>query len=235
MGMALVPYSHRTAIGGAIWGSHSGVFKAFLNINEVITSIMFNWIGLHLVNLLITSSPKMMLFYWTGEMQAERTVNLLIANPNAIIPTLGLDQLFNSDYISISIVIAILIAIAMHIVLNKTVFGYELKACGLNKHASKYAGINTKRNIILSMTIAGALAGIGGGMFYLTSINEYTIERIVNLMGFNGIPVALIASSHPLGTIFSALFIATIQIGGEAMQPEFSTEIINIITAVFCI
>jgi simple sugar transport system permease protein len=133
---------------------------------------------------------------------------------------------------NLSIILAIVIAIVMYIILHKTTFGYELKACGLNRHASRYAGINTKRNIILSMTIAGALAGIGGGMYYLAGVANYTIERSVNAMGFNGIPVALIASSDPIGTIFSALFISYIQIGGDAMQPEFSTEIINIIISI---
>lgn len=221
-----------SAIGGAIWGSIPGIFKAYLNVNEVITSIMFNWIGLHLVNLIITSTPKMMPLYWTGDVQSDRTVNLEIANPSAIIPRLGLDQLFDYSSMNLSIILAIVIAIVMYIILHKTTFGYELKACGLNRHASRYAGINTKRNIILSMTIAGALAGIGGGMYYLAGVANYTIERSVNVMGFNGIPVALIASSDPVGTIFSALFISYIQIGGDAMQPEFSTEIINIIISI---
>lgn len=220
------------AIGGAIWGAIPGIFKALLNVNEVITSIMFNWIGLHLINLIITTTPKMLPFYWTGEVAADRTVNLEVANPGAIIPRLGLDKLFTSENMNISIFLAVLVAVIIYIILQKTTFGYELKACGFNRHASKYAGINTKRNIILSMTIAGALAGIGGGMYYLSGIANYTIERSVNIMGFNGIPVALIASSHPIGTIFSAFFISYIQIGGDAMQPEFSTEIINIIISI---
>lgn len=222
-----------TAIGGAIWGAIPGLFKALLNVNEVITSIMFNWIGLHFVNFLITSTPKMLPLYWTGEVQSERTVRLAIANPRAIIPALGLDKLFDSSNMNLSIILAIIFAIIMYIILQKTTFGYELKACGFNRHASHYAGINTKRNIILSMTISGALAGLGGGMYYLSGVAEYVIEQQrLNPMGFNGIPVALIASSHPIGTIFSGIFVAYIQIGGDAMQPEFSTEIINIIIAI---
>jgi simple sugar transport system permease protein len=82
------------------------------------------------------------------------------------------------------------------------------------------------------MLISGALAGIGGGIFYLNGTSQYTIEKVLLAMGFNGIPVALLATSHPLGTIFSALFISYIQVGGEAMQPVFVTEIIDIIVAV---
>lgn len=131
---------------------------------------------------------------------------------------------------NISIFLAILVAIIAHIVLNKTTFGYELKACGFNKNASTYAGINAKRNIVLSMVIAGAISGLAGGIYYLSGTAEYVIEKNLLAMGFNGIPVALLASSNPIGVIFSSLFISYIQVGGEALQRyQFSSEIINII------
>jgi simple sugar transport system permease protein len=136
-----------------------------------------------------------------------------------------------SSYMNIGIFIAIGIAIIMFIVLHKTVFGYELKACGYNRNASVYAGINAKRNIVLSMVISGALAGIGGGLYYLAGTGQYSLVKSLVSMGFNGIPVALLASSDPIGTIFSALFISYIQVGGDAMQPEFVREIIDIIVA----
>ena len=100
-----------------------------------------------------------------------------------------------------------------------------------NRNASIYAGINAKRNIVLSMVISGALAGIGGGLYYLAGTGQYSLAKALLSMGFNGIPVALLASSDPLGTIFSALFISYIQVGGDAMQPEFVREIIDIIVA----
>ena len=126
--------------------------------------------------------------------------------------------------------LAILVAIIAHIVLNKTTFGYELKACGFNKNASTYAGINAKRNIVLSMVIAGAISGLAGGIYYLSGTAEYVIEKNLLAMGFNGIPVALLASSNPIGVIFSSLIISYIQVGGEALQRyQFSSEIINII------
>ena len=96
---------------------------------------------------------------------------------------------------------------------------------------SVYAGINAKRNIVLSMAIAGALSGLGGGIYYLSGTAQYTLVKTLLSAGFNGIPVALLASSNPLGTILSALFISYIQVGGEAMQPEFTKEIIDIIIA----
>lgn len=218
------------SIGGALWGAIPGIFKAFFNVNEVITSIMFNWIGLYVVNLII-SNKAMMLGDFYGA-TGDRTANLDVANKIAIIPKLGLDVIFQNRTVSIGIIIAILIAIIVYFILNRTTFGYELKACGFNKHASRYAGINEKRNIILSMTIAGCFAGIGGGLYYLNGGVNYAMPKALQSMGFSGIPVALLGQSNPIGIIFSAFFISYIQVGGELMQPEYSSEVINIIVSV---
>lgn len=216
-------------IGGAIWGMLVGLFKAFLNVNEVITAIMLNWIGLFIVNLLV-ANISVMLSSSHGGFDPSRTANLAIVNPTALIPSLGLVNF--SRYLNISIIIAIFFAILIHVLINKTTFGYELKACGYNRNASKNAGINEKKNIILSMSIAGALAGVGGAMSYLAGTTTYQIVKILPAMGFNGIPVALLAGNNPLGIIFSSLFISYINVGGEAMQPRFSIENINIIISV---
>ena len=218
-------------LGGAFWGVFPGLFKALFNVNEVITSIMFNWIAMFAVNLTVSNLPMMLAKYW-GASQMDRTASLATANPAALIPRLGLDKLMNSNYMNISIFLAAIFAVIIWIVLSKTTFGYELKACGFNRNASVYAGINAKRNIVLSMVIAGALSGVGGGLYYLAGTGQYTLVKSLLPMGFNGIPVALLASSHPLGTIFSALFVSYIQVGGDAMQPEFVKEIIDIIIAV---
>jgi len=218
-------------IGGAFWGIFPGLFKALFNVNEVITSIMFNWIGMFSVNLIINNLPMMLAKYWGGA-QMDRTANLAQANPNALIPRLGLDVLMKSNYMNISIFIAIAFAIIAWIILSKTTFGYELKACGYNRNASVYAGINAKRNIVLSMVIAGAFAGIGGGLYFLAGTGQYTLVKSLLAAGFNGIPVALLATSSPIGTIFSAFFVSYIQVGGDAMQPDFVREIIDIIISV---
>jgi len=222
-------------VGGALLGSIPGICKALFNVNEVITSIMFNWISLFAVNLCINNMPLMLANAW-GATNKERTVSLIGApfmeyNPNAIIPRAGLDKLMNSQYMNIAVFIAIGIALVIWVVMNRTTFGYELKACGYNRHASDYAGINAKRSIILSMTIAGALAGIGGGLYFLSGTAQYTLVKALLATGFNGIPVALLAGSNPIGTIFSALFISYIQVGGDALQPEYAKEIIDIIIA----
>jgi ABC-type uncharacterized transport system permease subunit len=216
--------------GGALWGAIPGLCKALFNVNEVITSIMFNWIGLFASNLFLYNSPSMLASAW-GAINKDRTGALDAANPAAILPKLGMDKLMNSNRMNIAIFIAIGIAFIMWFILQKTTFGYELKACGYNRNASRYAGINDKRNIVLSMIIAGALSGIGGGLYYLSGTAQFTLGKQLLTMGFSGIPIALLAASHPLGTILSSLFIGHIQVGGEALQPEFAKEIIDIIIA----
>jgi ABC-type uncharacterized transport system permease subunit len=214
-------------VGGALWGSLPGIFKAFFNVNEVITSIMFNWIGLYLVNLLLNNTPDML------DTIGNKTIELPYANPGAILPNFGLAELINSSYLNMGILIAIIFSILIYIILEKTTLGYEIKACGLNRNASIYAGIDAKRNIILSMIISGALAGIGGGIAFLSgTVQLESMASTLNPMGFNGIPVALLAFSNPLGIIASSLFIAYLQVGGEAMYPEFSSEMVNIILSV---
>ena len=216
--------------GGAVWGAIPGICKALFNVNEVITSIMFNWIGLFAANLFLYNSPQMLANAW-GAINKDRTAALSAANPGAILPKMGMDQAMGSNYMNIAIFIAIIAAFIMWYVLQKTTFGYELKACGYNRNASRYAGINDKRNIMLSMVIAGALSGIGGALYYLSGTGQFTMGKMLLTMGFNGIPIALLAASHPLGTILSSLFIGYIQVGGEALQPEFAKEIIDIIIA----
>ena len=215
---------------GAIWGAVPGIFKAYFNVNEVITSIMFNWIGLYLVNeLMYNTIPDMY------DQKTTRTYKLSSASPKSLIPDCGMNSIFRTSSTTIAIFIAIAIAVIIYIVLNKTTFGYELKACGFNKDAAKYAGINEKKNIILSMAIAGALAGFGAGLYYLSNVSQWNPLNSTSLpgMGFNGISVALLASSNPIGTVFSALFISHISVGGSFLSTKFyPTEISDLISGI---
>ena len=218
---------------GGIWGAIPGFFKAYLNINEVITAIMFNWIGLYLVNELIYQNGTGPMY----DVRNTRTFNLR-KNPDyaqSIIPDFGLNKMFQTNSTTIAIFLAVVVAIIVWVILEKTTFGYELKAVGLNKNAAKYAGINEKKNIVLSMAIAGALAGFGAGLYYLSSVSEWNPLNSTSLpaMGFNGIPVALLASSNPIGTIFSALFISHISVGGSFLSTKYyPTEISDLISGI---
>ena len=123
----------------------------------------------------------------------------------------------------------------MPVSMKRKTFGYELKACGFNKDAAKYAGINEKRNVVLSMTIAGALAGIGAGLYFLSGASEWNpqVSTALPAIGFNGIPVALLALSNPIGVIFAALFVAHISVGGAYLPTKYyQPEIADLIVAV---
>lgn len=215
---------------GAIWGAVPGIFKAYFNVNEVITSIMFNWIGLYLVNELMYSTIKGMY-----DQKTTRTYKLSSVAPQSLIPDCGMNSIFKTSSTTIAIFIAIAIAILMYVILNKTTFGYELKACGFNKDAAKYAGINEKKNIILSMTISGALAGIGAGLYYLSGASEWNpqVSSALPAIGFNGIPVALLALSNPIGVVFAAIFVAHISVGGAYLPTKYyQPEIADLVVAV---
>ena len=216
---------------GAIWGAIPGFFKAYLNINEVITSIMFNWIGLYMVNDIMYGKGKSPMY----DLSTTKTYSLRKAAPQSMIPSCGMSGLFgNLQSVTIAIFIAVFFALVVYIVLSKTTFGFELKACGFNKNAAQYAGINDKRNIILSMTIAGALAGIGAGLYYLSTVAEWNpqVSTALPAIGFNGISAALLACSNPIATIFSSLFISYITVGGTKLSTQYYTkEIADVITA----
>lgn len=211
------------AIAGALVALPTGVFKAWRNVNEVITSIMMNYISMYLVNFLIRN---------IGIYDSLRNQTM---SPSVTIPTFGLTTLFPRSFANGGIVIAVLFAVIIHIVLNNTTFGFELKAVGLNRNAARYAGVNEKRSIIFSMLIAGALSGLAGGLTFLASTGRHiTVVNVLAAEGFQGIAVGLLGLSQPIGIVLSALFIAYLRMGGLAMQtlgyaPEIITMMISII------
>ncbi len=199
-------------IAGMLWGAIPGLFKAIFNVNEVIVCIMTNWIAANVVSWVFSASGDKFINF------AETKVNFIrpTYTNGVTTPKLGLDKLFPGSNIDISIFIVIIIAIGMYILINKTTFGYELKACGFNKNAAKYAGMNDKKNIVLSMAIAGGLAAGGAALWYLNGKNDFLWNTYSMLPseGFNGIPTALLASNNPLGVIFSSIFLRYIDKGG---------------------
>ena len=223
-------------LAGALWAAIPGIFKAYLNVNEVITCIMMNWIAANVVTMLFDKStgPFKHLLDPSG------TKNLAYVytttQNNVFTPKLGLDKIFKDSQVNGGILIAILIAVVVYIIINKTTFGYKLKACGSNKFAAKYSGISEKKNIIISMAIAGALAGAGAALYYLSGNTEFQWETYQKLpaVGFNGIPVALLACNNPIGVIFSAMFISLLDVNGMVLKymTPYNEYITNIITAV---
>ena len=214
---------------GALWGCIPGLFKAYLNVNEVITSIMTNWIAANLVTLLFDGSR------FINNVDFGKTGYTLKTSTNGVATAkLGLD--FGGGNANAGILIAILFAAAAYVVINKTTFGYELRACGSNKNAARYAGMNEKRNIVLSMAIAGGLSAAGAALYFLQGDVEFYWHTSMTLpaTGFNGIPVALLASCSPIGCIFSGMFMAYLTISGSQLSTftAYNEYIANIIIAV---
>ena len=218
-------------LGGAALGAIAGALKAYLNVNEVIACIMLNWISLYAVNTVLTGVKESGTTY---------TLPLRTNNPKALIPHLGLQHLFaDNRYVTIAIPLSVIFAILVWVVLDKTKLGYELKATGLSVNAAKYAGMKEKKNIILTMAISGALAGLGAGFLYLCGIEQWSCaQTAVPNMGFNGIAAAFLGGIHPIGAIFSSFFIQHITSGGAYVDKMvYCSQISDLIAAIiiyFC-
>ena len=155
-------------------------------------------------------------------------------NPGAILPSLGLDELFNTQYFTIAVPLAVVVAVVIWVLLEKTKLGYELKATGCNKFAAKYCGMREKKNLILTMAIAGALAGMGAGLFFLTGFEQWQCtQSSVPAMGFNGIAAAFLGGLSPLGSILSSYFIQHITNGGAYVDKTmYSAQISDLVSSI---
>ena len=212
-------------VGAAALAAVSGILKAYCNVNEVISCIMLNWISLYVVNMLLST---------VKDPSSPYSLALGSANAAAVLPTLGLEKLFaNNKYVSVALPLSVVAAVLVWILLEKTKLGYELKATGLNKQAAKYCGMKEKYNIILTMVIAGALAGLGASFYYLTGVEQWAVTQTsVPGMGFNGIAAAFLGGLHPIGAIFSSYFIQHITSGGAYVDKSmYCSQISDFISA----
>ena len=213
-------------MAGAVAGAIVGVLKSYCNVNEVISGIMLNWIILYLTNTILSN---------VKEPTSPYTYQLSQYGKNALLPTLGLDKLFNNNAnVTMAVPISILIAIVIMVVLNKTKFGYELKATGCNKNAAKYCGMKENRNIILSLVISGAIAGLGAALYYQTGIQQWECTTAsVPGMGFNGIAATFLGGLNPIGTILASYFIQHITLGGAYVDKTmYCSQISDLISAI---
>lgn len=214
-------------MASAVWGALSGALKAYFNVNEVIACIMTNWIGLYITNIVLSSEIVM-------NQSLSETYSIANKNAGALLPGMGLPSLFNNNkYVTIALFLTIIIAIALKILIDKTTFGYELKATGSNKLSAKYVGMKEKRNIVLTMAIAGALAGLGASFYYQTGMLNWKTSSSLPAMGFNGIAVAFLGGLDPIGILFAGYFITHITLGGGNLQLEYyNPQIADLIVAV---
>ena len=211
---------------GALLGVISGLLKSSFNVSEVISGIMLNWIALYTTNMLLTNVKEATSPY-TYQLKAEGT--------QAILPQISLSKLLSGNqYVTIAIPIAIVCAVVIWVVLSKTLFGYELKATGNNPNAAKYCGMAEKRNIILTLAIGGALAGLGASLLYQTGYEQWQCTySSVPSMGFNGIAAAFLGGLSPIGSIFASFFIQHITAGGAYVDKSlYCSQISDLISAI---
>lgn len=215
-------------LAGALWGCLPGLVKAFLNINEVLACIMTNWIAANLVTWMFDGSQ------FRNVVENTKSGYIYKTSFNGVeTAKLGLNKLFPNSQVNGGIVIAVVIAVLVYILMSKTTLGYQLKACGSNRHAARYAGINDKRNIVLSMAIAGGLSGAAAALYYLSGNTEFFWSTYQSLpaIGFNGIPVALLAANNPIAVIFTGCFMSMLDIVGLQLTSltaynEYITDVI---------
>ena len=217
------------AVAGALWGAIVGFLKVKWGINEVLSMIMFNWLAFYLSNYCVTLKAI------HAEGAAEATKNVQKAAMILLPEGMRANLAPTANY---GIIIAIIAAIVVYIIMDKTTLGYQLKAVGYNKNAAEYGGINVAKTILLTMAISGALAGIGGATQLLGPGQRISLFAGQEGYGFQGISVALIGASNPFGTILAGIFYGALKYGGTKLNLIHApSEIINVImgTVVFCI
>lgn len=212
------------ALAGGIAGAIPGILRAYLGTSEVIVTIMMNYIILYLGN-------------WTIQNLFSKSImrtsdSSIYVTSNASYRTEWLSELTNHSRMNIGIFIAIMSIFIIWFLLKKTTLGFEVSSVGLNPFASEYAGMSTKRTIILSMIISGAFAGIGGIVEGLGTFENVFIQSSSLSIGFDGMAVSLLAANSPIGILFSAFLFAVLSVGAPGMNiAGIPPEIIKVVTA----
>ena len=225
-------------LAGAIFGGIVGLLKAKFGIHEVITSIMLNWIGLYLSNFVVASETFHQPDSTSTYMINESGFTTIFGNYKTTEEGIKFfsqhkwlsDIMIKTD-VNIGIIVAVIMAIVIWVLLYKSSKGYALRAVGSNRDAAEFAGINVDKNIIQAMVIAGALCGLAGALAITgTSPHKLSTMAAFENNGFNGLSVALIAGSSPIGCIFAGLLFGGLLYGGQSVQSAIGapSEIINI-------
>ena len=211
-------------LAGGFWGFIPGILKVKFGANEIVNTLMLNFIAIYIINYLV-SGP------WNNP-------TIVTLNPMTvhIMPSAQLPILINGTRLHFGIVIAIIAAFLAYFVLYKTVFGYDLRACGINPKAANFGGIKVGKTIALTMFVSGGLAGIAG-MIEVTGIHHFLMDGISSGYGYVGISVALLGKKHPIGIIFSSILFAILFVGAGTMQQRVGVPIaiIQIIQALVII
>jgi general nucleoside transport system permease protein len=211
-------------VTGALWAFIPGLIKAKFNVHEVVSTIMMNWIAYWTIYYVVPG-------YFKGEFLETESKKLA---ESATLRTPFLTDMFDGSYINLGLFLAVIAVIIIAFIIDKTTLGFELKAVGFNRFAAEYAGMKVNRNIILSMLISGALAGVGGVALYTGNASSIQIG-ILPAQGYDGIAVALLGANHPIGVFFAAVLFGILYSGTGFMNamtdipPELANTIIAII------
>ena len=210
---------------GAVWGIIVGFLKVKRGINEVLSYIMFNWIAFYLSNYIVNLSA----IRRTGGGEASKDV----ADSARILAPEFITKLTRCTVANWGIVIAVAAAVLVWFVISKTTLGYQLRAVGFSKTAAEYGGINTNKMFLTAMAISGALAGLGGAVQTLGMAGRVSQFASQEQYGFQGITVALIGSSNPVGCIFAGLFYGAMKYGGGKLSlVKAPAEVVDIIMGI---
>ena len=200
------------AAAGGIWGGIAGFLKARLNVNEILSTVMLNQIAAQLYLLLIRGiliDPQEVA-YGTGVPQT------------ALVPSaVWLSRLIPGTRLNTGFILALVLAVAVYVLLMKTTVGYRLRAVGAGPEAAKYAGINVPFYMVLSMFLAGALAGLAGTVEVL-GVHHRALEDISAGYGFSAIVAALFGRLHPIGVIPASILFGALILGADMMQRAVS-------------
>ena len=192
-------------IAGGLWASIAGFLKAYTGGHEVINTIMLNYIALNTISFLLNGPMK------------DRDPNNVIARTPLIAESARIPAIFEGLRVHWGFIFALLVAWFIWWLLNKTTVGFEIRTVGANPDAAKYAGINVKRTIILTMLLSGMLTGLAGTI-EVTGLN-YRHELGFSVgYGFDAIAIALLGKSHPLGVVLAAILFAAMRNGATRMQ-----------------
>jgi ABC-type uncharacterized transport system permease subunit len=233
------------ALGGALWGFIPGLLKAKFNVHEVVATIMMNFIAMWSVNYMVPAWFKGSFETESRHLQPDNTLRspllgrLFVSESELnYLKTLGPQEsrhfLMDHTYLNYGLVLAVIAVFLIAFLIDRTTKGFELKAVGFNRHAAEYAGMPVNGNIIISMAISGALAGLGGVVFYAGYATNMQIG-ILPSQGFDGIAVALLGTNSPFGVLAASLFFGILQSGRGFMNantnvpPEIGEVIIAII------
>lgn len=209
------------ALAGGLLAFVPGILKAKLGVHEVIVTIMFNYIALYSANSIIRNVLTD---------HADKTEKI---NESAMLSSEFLQSLTMYSRVHYGILIAILAAVIMWFIIDKTTIGYEIRAVGYNRHASEYAGMNVSKNIIMAMVISGGFAGLAGSMEGLGTFGNMSVQGGFTNLGFDGIAVALLGANNAIGVILAAILFGSLKVGALNMPTEAGvpSELVDVIIA----